>query len=135
MKKIISIMLCICMVSGMFSVMAFADEARNNALDRIDITVTYSEVYCDIPAIYCRIQLESSPRYICNYRQLEKKMDGEWSRDIYGEESIGTGTFRWKFALDQYAYSDEPVTRVVPGTTQVFIDGADCGTVDGGFYA
>ena len=135
MKKFISILLCMGMIVGMFSVMSFADEAEIKTLDRVDITITNSEVYCDVSAYDCIIQWESSPRYICYSRRLEKEQDGKWGEDIYGEKSIGTGTFRWKFTLDEYDYSEDTQSRVVPGTTQVFIDGADCGTVDAGFFA
>ena len=135
MKKFISILLCMGIIIGMFSVMSFADDAEINSVDRIDITIIDSEVYCDIPAYKCFLRTELSPRYIGYSISLEKEQGGKWSRDIYNEESIGTGNFRWRFYLSEYYYPEEKETRIVPGTTQVFIDGAECGTVDNNFSA
>ena len=78
MKKIISVLLCVCMLSGVFGVFAFAQDAETEALERIDITVTQNEVYCDLPAYNCIFRRDTTPEDLYTYAWLQKNIDGEW---------------------------------------------------------
>ena len=136
MKKPISVLLCLCILLCASGVNTSAlDIESQETFDRVDIIVKTVEVYYQLPAGKCYHEIYAIQE--CGYSgaALQKNIGGQWvTLDVNSTEPVGTGTFRWKLLFMEYQIGGlDPV--VTPGVTTVFINGEDCGTIDGDYCA